>query len=142
MFRGGFAPNHRVETLRLLDGVALGAFDSPLDSHAGGCKDGGKSKCGKGHTNCSPQNPPVGADDLGYCQELNGNGAPVAGKTCYQGKGYDQAECCGTSGTHCNKPNSEWHWCEKSDPIDPCEGFCSVWKSNTGAPRHRRDVPP
>ena len=58
------------------------APDSPLDSHTGGCKDGGKSKCGKGHTDCDPQSPPVTAAKLGYCQKIDGNGEPVADKEC------------------------------------------------------------
>ncbi len=114
-----FSPNYRVQTTHR------------SVSHTGGC---GKSKCGKGSTNCSPQKPPVDADDLGYCQKLDRNGAPVAGKTCWADgvDYYDKEECCGTSGNSCNKPHSEWHWCEKPDPIDPCEGFCYVGGKKDG----------
>ena len=118
---GDFVPAGRVCILR--ESQRRGP-DSPLDSHTGGCKDGSKSKCGKGDAdNCEPQDPAVDADDLGYCQKIS-NGAAVADKECYMGKGYDENDC--------DSWGANWHWCEKSEPIDPCEGSCYTGGKKNG----------
>ena len=102
---------------------------APVDPICGGfcaCGKGGcgKSKCGKGNAeNCDPLDDPVGADDLGYCQKIS-NGAAVADKECYMGKGYDENDC--------DSWGANWHWCEKSEPIDPCEGSCYTGGKKNG----------
>ena len=50
---------------------------------------------------------------------------------------YDEAECCGAGGLYCDPSTTEyassaWLWCEKSEPVDPCEGSCFAGGKKNG----------
>ena len=44
--------------------------------------------------------------------------------TGYMGKGYDENEC--------DSWGANYHWCEKSEPVDPCEGSCYIGGKKDG----------
>ena len=81
--------------------------------------------------------PPYTASDLGYCIELNPTTFAKKNDECWADgvDYYDEDECCGADGSWCNGQvggdGTAWHWCEKTDPIDYCEGSCFQASSKT-----------